>query len=104
MLLMWWEWVTPGSTERILFCHWSCFDMACDGSTLPGVTFLKENKSCRVFSERITFYEHNSLLALELHVVGDQPEPGSTGQSALTLVHHNARCGEDRLGWERRVG
>ena len=53
--------------DELLVRHWSCFDMACDGSTTPGVSFLKENKSCCVFNERVTFYEHKSLLALGLN-------------------------------------
>ena len=62
------------SMDELLVSHWSRFDMSCDGSTMPGVLFLKENQSCCVFNERVTFYEHNSfrehdtLLAVELQV------------------------------------
>ena len=35
--------------------------MACDGSTTPGVSYLKENQSCWVFNARVTFYEQNSI-------------------------------------------
>jgi hypothetical protein len=43
----------------------------------------------------VIFYEHNTLLAVELHLVGDQAELGSFGQSVLTVVPQ--QCAEDRV-------
>ena len=86
------------SMDELLVSHWSRFDMSCDGSTMPGVLFLKENQSCCVFNERVTFYEHNSfrehdaLLAVELQVWRWSGPPhghqhGRGGRAAGTCTH-----------------
>ena len=74
--------------DELLGKHWSCFDMDCDGSTTPGVSYLKENKSCCVFNERVTFYEHKSLLALELNVTSLNMATPARVTIIRLVIHH----------------